>query len=117
MVRSVAEPPHALPRAPLRDQGWREGDAVTTISDGDPALPALVRSATGGPVEPILDWFHFSHARTMSSRSCTACVPSGHRPSPRSAMRRSTWNDCDTCFGCSPALCVEARDRPERIKL
>jgi len=30
---------------------------VTAISDGDPALPALVRSATAGPVEPILDWF------------------------------------------------------------
>jgi len=30
------------------------------ISDGDPALPALVRPATGGPVEHILDWFHLS---------------------------------------------------------
>ena len=48
------------PRAALQDQGWREGDAVTTISDGDPALPALVRSAAGGPVEYILDWFHLS---------------------------------------------------------
>jgi len=57
LVRSVAEQPHALLRAALRDQGWREGDAVTVISDGDPALPALVRSATGGPVEYILDWF------------------------------------------------------------
>jgi hypothetical protein len=44
----------------LLDQGWREGEAVTAISDGDPALPALVRSATGSPVEPILDWFHLS---------------------------------------------------------
>jgi len=60
LVRSVAEQPHALLRAALWGQGWREGDAVTTISDGDPALPALVRSATGGPVEPILDWFHLS---------------------------------------------------------
>ena len=60
LVRSVAEQPHALLRAALLDQGWREGDAVTAISDGDPALPALVRSATGGPVEPILDWFHLS---------------------------------------------------------
>jgi len=60
LVRSVAEQPHALLRAALLDQGWREGEAVTTISDGDPALPALVRSATGGPVEPILDWFHLS---------------------------------------------------------
>ena len=57
LVRSVAEQPHALLRAALLDQGWREDDAVTAISDGDPALPALVRSATGGPVEPILDWF------------------------------------------------------------
>jgi len=60
LVRSVAEQPHALLRAALQDQGWREGDAVTAISDGDPALPALVRSATGGPVEHILDWFHLS---------------------------------------------------------
>jgi len=60
LVRSVAEQPHALLRAALLDQGWRDGDAVTAISDGDPALPALVRSATGGPVEPILDWFHLS---------------------------------------------------------
>jgi len=57
LVRSVAEQPHALMRAALLDQGWREGDAVTAISDGDPALPALVRSATGGSVEHILDWF------------------------------------------------------------
>ena len=60
LVRSVAGQPHALLRAALLDQGWREGKAVTAISDGDPALPALVRSATSGPVEPILDWFHLS---------------------------------------------------------
>ena len=33
---------------------------MTAISDGDPALPALVRSATAGPVQPVLDWFHLS---------------------------------------------------------
>ncbi len=54
LVRSVAEQPHALLRAALFNQGWREGEAVTAISDGDPALPTLVRSATGGPVQPIL---------------------------------------------------------------
>ena len=57
LVRSVAEQPNALLRAALQDQDWRKGDAVTAISDGDPALPALVRSATAGPVEPILDRF------------------------------------------------------------
>jgi len=60
LVRSVAEQPHALLRAALQGQGWREGEAVTAISDGDPALPALVRSATGSSVEHILDWFHLS---------------------------------------------------------
>ena len=60
LVRSVAERPHALLRTALLDQGWRDGDIVTAISDGDPALPALVRSATKAPVSPILDWFHIS---------------------------------------------------------
>jgi len=60
LVRSVTEQPQALLRAALQDQGWREGDPVTAISDGDPALPALVRSATGGSVEHILDWLHLS---------------------------------------------------------
>ena len=60
LVRSVAVQSYALLCAALQDQGWREGDAITVTSDGDPALPALVRSATGGPVEYILDWFHLS---------------------------------------------------------
>src|SRR5215207_1268048 len=49
LVRSVAEQPHALLRAALRAQGWREGDPVTAISDGEPALPTLVRSASRPP--------------------------------------------------------------------
>ncbi len=81
LVRSVAEQPHALLRAALLDQGWREGDPVTAISDGDPALPALVRSATGGPVEPILDWFHLY--------ACAACRAGHGRPvRPRAAAPR-----------------------------
>ncbi|MDO9714520.1 ISKra4 family transposase, partial [Paracraurococcus lichenis] len=60
LVRSVAEQPHALLRAALLEQDWREGSLVTAISDGDPSLPALVRAAAKAPVEPILDWFHLS---------------------------------------------------------
>jgi hypothetical protein len=60
LVRGVAKHPHALLRAALLKQGWREGEAVTAISDGDPALPALVRAATKPPVRHILDWFHLS---------------------------------------------------------
>ena len=57
-VRSVAGPADALLRAALQEQGWREGEAVIAISEGDPPLPAPVRSAAGGPVEQIGDWFH-----------------------------------------------------------
>ncbi|HEX8569097.1 MAG TPA: ISKra4 family transposase, partial [Caulobacteraceae bacterium] len=60
LVRSVTEPPHVLLRAALLDQDWQEGSPVTAISDGDPALPALVRSAAKAPVESSLDWFHLS---------------------------------------------------------
>jgi hypothetical protein len=60
LVRSVTEQPHALLRAALLDQGWREGSPVTAISDGDPALLALVRSVSKAPVEHSLDWFHLS---------------------------------------------------------
>ncbi len=75
LVRSVAEQPHTLLRAALQGQGWREGEAVTAISDGDPALPALVRSATGGPVEPILDWFHLSmHVHHVEQVMCGLCA-------------------------------------------
>ncbi len=83
LVRSVAEQPHILLRAALQDQGWREGDAVTAISDGDPALPALVRLATGGPVEHILDWFHLSmrvHHVEQVMRGLCALEPSPLAP-------------------------------------
>ena len=100
LVRSVAEQPHALLRAALQDQGWREGDAVTAISDGDPALPALVRSATGGPVEFILDWFHLSmrvhHVEQVMGGLC-ALEPSPFAPLDQARidverLRHLLWN-------------------------
>jgi hypothetical protein len=100
LVRSVAEQPHALLRAALLDQGWREGDAVTAISDGDPALPALVRSATGGPVEAILDWFHLSmrvhHVEQVMDGLCTLepppLVPLDQARIDVERLRHLLWN-------------------------
>jgi hypothetical protein len=100
LVRSVAEQPHALLRAALQDQGWREGDAVTAISDGDPALPALVRSATGGPVEPILDWFHLSmrvqHVEQVMGGLCALepppLAPLDHARIDVERLRHLLWN-------------------------
>ncbi len=99
-VRSVAGQPHALLRAALQGQGWREGDVVTAISDGDPALPALVRSATGGPVEPILDWFHLSmrvqHVEQVMRGLCAlepqSLVPLEHAQIDVERLRHLLWN-------------------------
>ncbi len=100
LVRSVAEQPHALLRAALQDQGWREGDAITVISDGDPALPALVRSAKGGPVEPILDWFHLSihvhHVEQVTGGLCALEPPPSTPPDQAQIdverLRHLLWN-------------------------
>jgi len=100
LVRSVAEQPHALLRAALQNQGWREGDAVIAISDGDPALPALVRSATSGPVEPILDWFHLSirvhHVEQVMGGLCAVepppLGPLDHAQIDVERLRHLLWN-------------------------
>ena len=47
-------------RAALGAQGWRPGQRVIVISDGEAALPNLVHAATSEPVRHILDWFHLS---------------------------------------------------------
>jgi hypothetical protein len=102
LVRSVAGQPHALLRAALLDQGWREGEAVTAISDGDPALPALVRSATGGPVEPISDWFRLSmrvhHVEQVMGGLCALepppLAPLDHVQVDVERLRYLLWNGC-----------------------
>ncbi len=100
LVRSMAGQPRALLRAALLDQGWREGEAVTAISDGDPALPALVRSATAGPVEPILDWFHLSmrvqHVEPVMRGLCALepppLAPLAHVQLDVERLRHLLWN-------------------------
>jgi hypothetical protein len=52
--------PLAPMRAALIEQGWHPGRPLAVISDGEAALPNLVRAATGEPVGNILDWFHLS---------------------------------------------------------
>jgi hypothetical protein len=52
--------PLAPMRAALIEQGWHPGRPLAVISDGEAALPNLVRAATGEPVRHILDWFHLS---------------------------------------------------------
>src|SRR3712207_2644766 len=60
LVARAAERPHALVRGALAHQGWTDATPITAISDGDPALPALVGAAARAPVTHILDGFHLS---------------------------------------------------------
>jgi hypothetical protein len=55
-----AESPLATLRQALREQGWQRGRLVTVLSDGEAALPGLVRAAAGEPITCILDWWHIS---------------------------------------------------------
>jgi hypothetical protein len=55
-----AEWPLPALRQALREQGWQRGRPVTVISDGEAALPGLVRAATGEPVTCIRNWWHIS---------------------------------------------------------
>ena len=55
-----ADHPLRTVRAALVEQGWQPGRPLTVMSDGEAALPNLVRAATGEPVRHILDWFHLS---------------------------------------------------------
>ena len=64
LAPSGTERPLLPLRAALAAQGWRPSVPVTVISDGEAALPELVRSATESDVTHILDWWHISmHVR------------------------------------------------------
>ncbi len=49
-------------RDELSDFGWKPGRKLTVISDGELALPNLIRNAIDGDshVKHLLDWWHIS---------------------------------------------------------
>ena len=56
----AADRPLAQIRAALTEQGWTGEQPVTVISDGEAALPELVRCAARCDIRHILDWWHIS---------------------------------------------------------
>ena len=60
LVQQAANSPAKQLRHNLIAQGWDGQSKVTVISDGEPALPNLVRRAVQGPVTHIFDWWHIS---------------------------------------------------------
>ena len=57
LVPSGTEQPRLPLRAALAAQGWQPAVPVTVISDGEAALPDLLRRATGSDITHILDWW------------------------------------------------------------
>ena len=57
--QATASPSKQL-RRDLTALGWDGRRPVTVISDGEAALPNLIRGATKGNVRHILDWWHIS---------------------------------------------------------
>ena len=57
LVANATASPGSHMRDELSDFGWKPGRLLTVISDGEPALPNLIRNATNGdgPVKHILD--------------------------------------------------------------
>jgi len=62
-------------------------------------LPALVRSATGGPVQPILDWFHLSmrvhHVEQVMRGLCAVespLAPLDHAQIDVERLRHLLWS-------------------------
>jgi len=60
LVSQAERSPEKQLRADLSTLGWDGERPVAVISDGEPALPNLVRNAMKGPVRHILDWWHIS---------------------------------------------------------
>lgn len=60
LVQQAVLSPASQLRQDLRALGWDHEQTVTVISDGEPALPNLVRNAVDGKVRHILDWWHIS---------------------------------------------------------
>ncbi|MEM6411889.1 MAG: ISKra4 family transposase [Pseudomonadota bacterium] len=60
LAPQAATSPASQLRRDLDALGWDARRPVTVISDGEVALPNLIRRATNGKVRHILDWWHIS---------------------------------------------------------
>lgn len=74
-------------RQALKDQGWKSGRSVTVLSDGEAALPGLIRAAVGGPVTAFWTGGISRCASSISSRLCGASMGSNH-----GTMADLTWS-------------------------
>ncbi len=60
LAPQAASAPASQLRRDLDALGWDDRRPITVISDGEAALPNLLRRATNGKIRYILDWWHIS---------------------------------------------------------
>jgi hypothetical protein len=76
-----ADRPTEYLRSNLKAAGWMDSVAVTVFSDGDSALPRLVKNATSADVHHALDWWHISvrirHVETTFQTLLSQIEPDG----------------------------------------
>ena len=97
-----ADHPLKTVRTALVEQGWQPGRLLTVMSDGELALPNMVRAATGEPVRHILDWFHLS-MRVRPIEQVLLGLSARHLPAPEPVqaaqasierVRHLLWHGC-----------------------
>jgi hypothetical protein len=91
---SGTDHPLGCMRKNLAAAGWREGDQITVLSDGDPALPRLVRTAIDADVNHILDWWHISirirHVET-TCQTLLSCLESSEADEVLPFVQNLRW--------------------------
>lgn len=89
-------------RRNLEAAGWRDGTAVTVLSDGNPALPRLVRGATGR--RSITSWTGgiFQYASNMWKRHSKPCFLFWKPPRVSGSGR--WYNTCAGAYGMAKRL-------------
>lgn len=94
LSQAGADHPIESLRSNLKAAGWREGVSVTVLSDGEPALPRLVRNATNAEVHHVLDWWHVSarirHVET-TFQSLLSQLESDETPGIEVLVERLRW--------------------------
>lgn len=98
LVQQAILSPASQLRQDLRELGWDHKQTVTGMSDGEPALPNLVRNAVGGNVRHILDSWHISIRIQHVENAVKGLLQS--RASPAFQCRSNVRpKRCDGTFG------------------
>jgi hypothetical protein len=90
LVAKATASPGSRMREELSDFGWKPGRLLTVISDGELALPNLIRNAMGGDGQ---------HWRQSSARNSPPHCPAGHSKNAREGAVEGRVVNFNPTFG------------------